>query len=87
MADDSGYEYMNEESINELLKCPVCFKPFVDPVSIRCRTKPHTFCRHCIEERTRDNSSCPKCHEKLHIEELTPVTDGIIIDMLKKYAS
>jgi hypothetical protein len=84
MADNNGYEYMNEESINELLKCSVCFKPFVDPASTRCRTKPHTFCRHCIEKRSSDNPSCPTCHEELHIEELTPVTDSIIIGMLNK---
>jgi hypothetical protein len=83
MVDHNGYEYMNEESINELLKCPICTRPFIDPVSTKCDTKPHIFCRCCIEERVRSNSSsCPSCHQNLSIQDLTLITDGIIRDML-----
>jgi hypothetical protein len=83
MVDKNEYEYMNEELINELLKCSICTKPFIDPVSTKCNIKSHIFCRYCIEERIRNNSSsCPICQQNLSIQDLISITDGIIREML-----
>jgi hypothetical protein len=84
MATNSSYEYMNEESINERLKCSICVRPYNDPVSTNCKSKKHTFCRHCIEEWIGRNPSCPTCREALAIPDLTPITDGFLIDMLNE---
>jgi FtsZ-binding cell division protein ZapB len=82
MATNSRYEYMNEESINERLKCSICARPFNDPVSTKCKNKKHTFCRHCIEDWIGRNPSCPTCRQELLVQDLTPITDGVFIDML-----
>ncbi|CAF4117946.1 unnamed protein product, partial [Rotaria sordida] len=84
MADNTGYEYMNEESINERLKCSICTKPFIDPVSAKCNVKKHIFCRHCIEEWIKRNPSCPMCRQNLRTNDLTPITDSVPIDMLDR---
>jgi hypothetical protein len=87
-ADD--YEYINEESINELLKCKICRRPFILPTLTKCGPSKHTFCRLCIEKRIKDDPSCPteikkeKCGQLLKKEDLTPIIDGPLIDMLKE---
>jgi hypothetical protein len=82
--NDIKHEYMNEESINEHLKCQICTKPFVDPVSTTCESKSHTFCRDCIERWIRTHHSCPTCSQKLDIEDLTPIRTDNFIDMLNE---
>ncbi|CAF1131492.1 unnamed protein product [Rotaria sordida] len=82
MEDNTGYEYMNEESINERLKCSICTKPFIDPVSTKCNIRNHIFCHHCIEEWIKHHPSCPMCRQNLRIENLTPIADSVLIDML-----
>jgi hypothetical protein len=82
MAINYGYEYMNEEAINNRLKCTVCGRPFIEPVLTKCRRKKHTFCRRCIEERIRCEHSCPTCRQELDTQDFTPITDGVLVDML-----
>lgn len=54
------YAYVDEANINKRLKCTVCDRPFIDPVSIACR---HTFCRQCILKRVAEDPSCPQCKQ------------------------
>ena len=82
MATEARYEYIHEDSINELLKCAICSNPFIYPLSTKCKPKKHTFCRHCIEEWLRHNPSCPSCWQQLHKQDLTAITDGPLHDML-----
>jgi hypothetical protein len=82
MAAYSEYEYINEESINDRLKCAVCTRPFVNPVLTKCKDKKHTFCLECIEDWLKRDRSCPICREQLNNEDLTYITDGPIIDLL-----
>lgn len=78
------YEYINEESISERLKCTICCNPFIDPVKTKCKPKEHTFCHHCITGWLQRNSSCPSCRQNLKIQELIPITEGILPDMLNE---
>jgi chromosome segregation ATPase len=88
MADNSGncnFEYMNESSINEYLKCELCKKPFTDPVSTPCK---HIFCGGCIENHLKSGSICPKskCHQPLSAKNLETLKRGIAPQMLDEIA-
>ncbi|CAF0791573.1 unnamed protein product [Adineta ricciae] len=83
MTSNIGYEYVNEESINHALKCTICDQPFIRPVSTNCKKK-HKFCRHCIEQWLKRNSSCPKCRQILHSEDLISITEDIVVDVLNE---
>lgn len=52
------FEYINEDAINDELKCVICSQPFQTPVIIDCK---HTFCLSCITTWTQLNASCPVC--------------------------
>jgi hypothetical protein len=84
MTISDRYEYINEESISERLKCTICSNPFIDPVKTKCIPKEHTFCHHCIKEWLQRNSSCPSCRQNMKIQDLTPITEGILLDMLNE---
>lgn len=56
------YEYMDENSISNELKCSICRVPFREPASLRCE---HTFCHQCIEHWLEENDSCPTCRRTL----------------------
>ncbi|CAF3501150.1 unnamed protein product [Rotaria sp. Silwood1] len=77
---DNYYEYINEESIDQMLVCQICNKPFTEPVIIPCQ---QIFCRQCIEQPLDNNylrcSSCNESHSKEHI---IPVTDPSILTSL-----
>jgi hypothetical protein len=83
-AHTDDYDYINEESIHERLKCTICCRPFVNPVSTKCKDRKHTFCRQCIEEWIKRDPSCPMCRQQLNNEDLTPFNDGFLIDMLNE---
>jgi hypothetical protein len=83
MAHCEEYEYTDVDSIPKYAICPKCKKVFNNPVSTQCSTRPqHRFCRLCAEESINHNHSCPICNQSLHIQDLTPITDGVLIDML-----
>jgi hypothetical protein len=87
MANDVGYEYINEESINERLKCPICIMPFIEPVLTNCKIKKHAFCRQCIKEWIKQNPSCPSCpscRDKLVIKDIKLVTESFVLDSLNE---
>ncbi len=52
------YEYMDENKIDDELKCTICTQPFQKPVCLSCQ---HTFCRECIELWLNEHHSCPTC--------------------------
>lgn len=75
---------MDEQSINKSLVCVICYNPFVNPVSTPCVPRRHRFCLHCIEKWLQSASSCPLCHKELSVQDLVPVTDELLIDMLNE---
>ena len=84
ITNDVGYEYVDEESINERLKCPICTMPFVEPAVTNCKLKRHTFCRQCIKEWVKNNPSCPSCRDKLIVKDLKLVVEGYLLDSLNE---
>ncbi|CAF1372995.1 unnamed protein product [Rotaria sordida] len=57
----SNYEYINENEIDDELKCIICKQPFEYPVSLSiCH---HTFCKECIKIWFYQNQTCPICRQ------------------------
>ncbi len=58
---DFIYEYINEDKIDDELKCQViCFKPLINPIyHINCN---NTFCDKCIENL---QYKCPICSSNI----------------------
>lgn len=84
--DNNEYAYMDETSINDYLKCRICKKPFVDPVS---NTNGDTFCRKCLTEflrqnpSTRSGSISPENGQILgKMQSYKSVTEPIVLQML-----
>jgi len=55
ISSDPSYSYVNEQNVDEELKCPICFEPLVSPVV--CQNCRNTFCRGCVESLNQ----CPLC--------------------------
>lgn len=84
MGINNKYDYINEDSISEYLKCAICSNPFIDPVKTKCKSKEHTFCHYCIKDWLQRNSLCPICRKSLKNQDLKPFTEGILLDMLNE---
>lgn len=84
-ATNTNFEYMDKTSIDEDLNCEYCNSPLIEPVSTPCK---HTFCRACIENKLKkigDGCAKPKCKNKsMTLEDLTPVTERIVLNMLDR---
>lgn len=80
------YDYMDEQSIDDELKCSICRLPFQSPVSLSCQ---HTFCRQCIERWLQENDSCPTCRENPELDEFdeviySPINTFIVTNQLDR---
>ncbi|CAF3501606.1 unnamed protein product [Rotaria socialis] len=77
-----GFEYIDEQSISDELKCSICTEPFIDPVvTSSCD---HTFCRSGIESALKRKAACPDCrHEPLSSGELKP-SGRILLNLLNR---
>ncbi|CAF1074608.1 unnamed protein product [Adineta steineri] len=74
------YEYMNEDAIDDKLKCIICAQPFQIPVILDCQ---HTFCEVCIDTWIKKNASCPICRRQVDTNYvLTKITDLDICNQL-----
>ncbi|CAF3463449.1 unnamed protein product [Rotaria sp. Silwood1] len=77
----NDYEYMNENSIDAELKCPLCYQPFQLPVSAPCG---HTFCQICINPWIVRQSTCPTCRTQTSMEEFRPISTRIVLNQLER---
>lgn len=76
------YEYVDELSIDENYKCFICSKPLKHPVTTPCD---HSYCQDCIQNWLNQNhSSCPTCHRSVSVNDLTPITTRLILNILDK---
>jgi len=57
----SNYEYMDENKIDDELKCVICQQPLQSPVSLSICN--HTFCKDCIKTWLSRNQTCPICRQ------------------------
>ncbi|CAF3338678.1 unnamed protein product [Rotaria socialis] len=76
---DFNFEYMNEASIDALLKCRLCSKPFFDPIITRDGDR---FCRKCITQKESANRPTGCIRQSSFIENLVPMTEKLLLDML-----
>ncbi|CAF3424979.1 unnamed protein product [Rotaria sp. Silwood1] len=77
---------MDEPSIHALLKCKLCSKPFVEPVSTQNGER---FCRSCISQilrrdQSHDNGTTNITNEYQSStkQNLIPVTEKLVLEML-----
>ena len=76
----SQYEYIDEDTIDDGLKCAICSQPFQSPVNADCT---HTFCLSCINTWIQMNASCPICRRALRTQDmLTGVPSQSLLDQL-----
>ena len=74
------YEYVDEDLINDELKCIICTQPFQSPVTITCK---HLFCLSCIDTWFKQNASCPICRHPLEMQSLfNKLTSEILLTQL-----
>eukprot|EP00128_Syssomonas_multiformis_P006065 Colp12_sorted_trinity150504_noHs@29619 len=60
MAD--SFEYVDLDGISEHLKCPICFDPFIDPMT--CPHCTNSVCREHAEVEIRSGrKKCPMCRK------------------------
>ncbi|CAF2589720.1 unnamed protein product [Rotaria sp. Silwood2] len=79
MTTELTFEYIDEDSIDRLLKCRICSKPFIDPVITRDGGR---FCRICIIQKASPNDSKRLIRQSSFIEDLVPIKEKILLDML-----
>lgn len=79
------YEYMDENKIDDELKCTICTQPFTKPVSLSCQ---HTFCCECIEIWLNEHHSCPTCRQSPLLinedEKYSPINTHIVNNQLDR---
>ncbi|KAM6953843.1 nuclear factor 7, ovary-like [Aplochiton taeniatus] len=66
---------MASPSYTEDLTCSICLSLFSDPVSLPCL---HSFCRLCVSEALRTQSSCPLCRDDVPTGETNLTTNHIV---------
>jgi gas vesicle protein len=74
-----NFIYINEDAINPLLKCPICSKPFINPVIARDGVR---YCRLCITEKATLVNTSELNYQPSFIENLVPMEEQLIHDML-----
>ena len=64
-----SYRYLNEDAIDDELRCVICNDPFQSPVN-------------CIDRWYRQQTSCPFCREKGYL--FVPVITRILLNQLNR---
>jgi hypothetical protein len=82
MSNTRYYEYENEESIDNNLKCAICNEPFLDPVETQCH---HLFCCECLNKWIEnDKSTCPTCRKTISTNTLNSIKFINFISMINQ---
>jgi hypothetical protein len=73
---------MNEDEIDNELKCAVCQQPFHEPVSsTQCH---HTFCKECIIACINQERRCPVCRTHSDYENYQPIKSRALLNQLNR---
>ncbi|UJR34766.1 hypothetical protein I4U23_027545 [Adineta vaga] len=76
----SDFKYLDGASVDEELKCLICYEPFDSPVcNDQCG---HTFCFDCVNEWLKNSSSCPTCRRRVTKRSFHPVTTRAVLNQL-----
>lgn len=71
---------MNDDEIDEELRCHICNDPFQYPVNcIRCG---QTYCQNCIDRWYQQQTSCPFCRQNGYL--FVPVITRILLNQLDR---
>lgn len=73
------FEYINEKLIDRLLKCSLCSKALLDPVKT---ANGDPSCRNCAIENASKVYPDDHQQQSSFIQELNPIQDRIVLDML-----
>ena len=79
-ASEKGLEFVDESSVPDVCKCPICFGCLNSPFTVPCCHK--SFCASCIERVLEMNHICPFCREPLTTD-LLQEPDRTLKNMLK----
>lgn len=74
-----NYIYINEDSIDSLLKCRLCSKPFIDPVRTR---DGQLCCRLCITQQVTIVNTSEENYQPSFLDNLVSIEERIIHEML-----
>ncbi len=78
----NSYSYMNEDEIDDELKCAICRQPFIEPVSSTlCH---HTFCKECIIACINRERCCPVCRADSYHEHYQPIRSRVLLNQLNR---
>jgi hypothetical protein len=78
----SNFEYLNGDSVDDELKCSICFQAFCSPVcNPQCG---HTFCQQCIKTWHKNSSICPTCRQRAYIKNYAPVQTRAVLNQLSR---
>jgi hypothetical protein len=74
----ANFEYLDDQLIDEELKCAICYRPLYSPV---CNSQcGHTFCRECVQIWQQNSSICPTCRQNVNIKSYRPVTTRVVLN-------
>lgn len=77
------YEYINENDIDDELKCVICKQPYECPVSLSICN--HTFCKKCISLWLLQNPTCPICrNSSCEQSSYVPINTRIVLNQLDR---
>ncbi|CAL5999568.1 C3HC4 type (RING finger) domain-containing protein [Hexamita inflata] len=66
-------QQVDQQSINELFSCPICYDQFNYPVALPCG---HVMCYQCIKQWGKQQNECPVCRQSFQAEELVRLIIG-----------
>lgn len=76
-SSNDDYCYVNEDGIDSNLRCLICQQPLLNPmVGKQCE---HAFCKVCINDWYKRDSSCPTCRSNTSFR---PLTTRIVLSQL-----
>ncbi|CAF4600431.1 unnamed protein product [Rotaria socialis] len=74
------FQYMNESAADGELKCPICTRPFSEPVcSQSCR---HIYGKACIKTWLNKQNVCPTCRSTASFAGFKPIETRNFLNML-----
>lgn len=74
------FTYINENQIDDELKCTICADPFRSPMN--CLKCGNTYCQPCISKWMEKQTSCPSCRDVG--SQFQPVISRVVLNQLNR---
>lgn len=75
-----NFKYADEDEIDSCLKCIICSKPYLDPITVRCCG--HILCQSGIKI-LQEHPNCHRCQEVISNDEWKPI-NGDLVESLNR---